>query len=175
MSELLDAMVIPGIQGGPLMHVIAAKAVGFYENLQPEFVEYSKQVISNARALANALIQRGYHVISGGTDNHLMLVDLRNRNLTGKQAQETLDRAGITVNKNAVPFDDKSPLITSGIRIGTPAVTTRGMKESEMDTIATLIDGVLASTNHEEAQKTTLDAVEELCSRFPLYEELRGA
>ncbi|MEK6755168.1 MAG: serine hydroxymethyltransferase, partial [Bacteroidota bacterium] len=120
MSELIDSMVIPGIQGGPLMHVIAAKAVGFYENLQPEFVQYSEQVIKNAQALAAALVKRDYNVISGGTDNHLMLIDLRNKDLTGKDAQEALDQAGITVNKNAVPFDDKSPLITSGICIGTP-------------------------------------------------------
>ncbi|MBE0556930.1 MAG: serine hydroxymethyltransferase, partial [Proteobacteria bacterium] len=131
MSELLDSMVIPGIQGGPLMHVIAAKAVGFGENLKPDFRSYSQQVIRNAQALAGALVQRGFQIISRGTDNHLMLVDLRSKGVTGRDAQESLDVAGITVNKNAVPFDDKSPFITSGIRIGTPAVTTRGMKEPE--------------------------------------------
>ncbi len=130
-SELLDSMVIPGIQGGPLMHIIAAKAVAFKEALEPGFKEYSKQVIKNAQALADAMVHKGYNIISGGTDNHLMLIDLRNKNVTGKDAQEALDAAGITVNKNAVPFDDKSPLITSGIRVGTPALTTRGMKEAE--------------------------------------------
>jgi glycine hydroxymethyltransferase len=172
MSELLDSMVIPGIQGGPLMHVIAAKAVGFLENLQPEFAAYSRRVIANAQALAASLVTRGYTVISGGTDNHLMLVDLRSKNLTGKQAQEALDEAGITVNKNAVPFDDKSPLITSGIRIGTPAVTTRGMKEEDMETIAGLIDRVLSRSADEGVKKTTSKEVETLCNRFPLYAEL---
>jgi glycine hydroxymethyltransferase len=132
MSELIDSTVIPGIQGGPLMHVIAAKAVAFGENLQPGYRSYAEQIIKNAQALASALVKRGYNIISGGTDNHLMLIDLRNKDVTGKEAQEVLDRAGITANKNAVPFDDKSPLITSGIRIGTPALTTRGMKEQEM-------------------------------------------
>ncbi|HXG38480.1 MAG TPA: serine hydroxymethyltransferase [Bacteroidota bacterium] len=173
MSELIDSMVIPGIQGGPLMHCIAAKAVGFYENLQPEFKTYSQQVIKNAKALAAALVARGYHVISGGTDNHLMLVDLRNKNITGKQAQEALDQAGITVNKNAVPFDDKSPLITSGIRIGTPAVTTRGMKEPEMETIASLIDRVLTNISKTEVFEQVRGDVKNLCEGFPLYAELR--
>ena len=143
MSELLDKNVIPGIQGGPLMHVIAAKAVGFAENLQPAFAEYAAQIIRNAQALAAALIARGYHIISGGTDNHLMLVDLRNKGVTGKAAQNALEQAAITLNKNSVPFDDKSPLITSGIRIGTPAITTRGMGVAEMERIAALIDEVI--------------------------------
>ncbi len=173
MSELIDSMVIPGIQGGPLMHCIAAKAVGFYENLQPEFNTYSQQVIKNAKALAAALVHRGYNVISGGTDNHLMLVDLRNKNLTGKQAQEALDVAGITLNKNAVPFDDKSPLITSGIRIGTPAVTTRGMKEPEMETIAGLIDRVLANISNTGNFLKVSEEVKHLGDGFPLYPELR--
>jgi glycine hydroxymethyltransferase len=173
MSELIDSMVIPGIQGGPLMHCIAAKAVGFHENLQPEFKTYSQQVISNAKTLAAALVARGYHVISGGTDTHLMLVDLRNKNITGKQAQEALDQAGITVNKNAVPFDDKSPLITSGIRIGTPAVTTRGMKEPEMETIASLIDRVLTNITRPEVFAQVSTEVKNLCEGFPLYAELR--
>ncbi len=173
MSELIDSMVIPGIQGGPLMHCIAAKAVGFYENLQPEFKTYSQQVIANAKTLAAALVARGYHVISGGTDNHLMLVDLRNKNITGKQAQEALDQAGITVNKNAVPFDDKSPLITSGIRIGTPAVTTRGMKEPQMETIASLIDLVLTNISQPEVFAQVSREVQHLCEGFPLYAELR--
>lgn len=171
MSELLDSMIIPGIQGGPLMHVIAAKAVGFLENLQPEFETYARQVIKNAQALANKLMALGYNVISGGTDNHLMLIDLRNKSLTGKDAQETLDRAGITTNKNAVPFDDKSPLITSGIRIGTPAITTRGMKESEMETIAGFIDEVLCNIGKESVYTAVSGKVKELCSQFPLYQE----
>lgn len=173
MSELIDAMVIPGIQGGPLMHCIAAKAVGFYENLQPDFKTYSQQVINNAKALAAALMARGYDVVSGGTDNHLMLVDLRNKNITGKQAQEALDQAGITVNKNAVPFDDKSPLVTSGIRIGTPAVTTRGMKEPEMETIASFIDRVLTDIAKTDVLEQVSRDVRNLCENFPLYTELR--
>ncbi len=173
-SELLDSMVIPGIQGGPLMHVIAAKAVGFYENLQPEFVAYSRRVIANAQALAQALMQRGYQVISGGTDNHLMLIDLRNKNVTGKDAQEALDRAGITVNKNAVPFDDKSPFITSGIRIGTAAITTRGMGESDMETIAGFIDRVISRTADSAEQERVREEVKALCLSFPLYQELNG-
>ena len=172
MSELIDSMVIPGIQGGPLMHVIAAKAVGFLENLQPEFEEYAKQVIKNAQTFANELIKKDYFVISGGTDNHLMLIDLRNKKLTGKDAQEALDRAGITVNKNTVPFDDKSPLITSGIRIGTPAVTTRGMKEKEMIIIVELIDKVLSNIGNENVYKEVMNKVNELCKNFRLYPEL---
>ncbi len=172
MSELLDSTIIPGIQGGPLMHVIAAKAVGFGENLQPGFREYSKQVIANASALASSLVKKGYNIISGGTDNHLMLVDLRNKNVTGKEAQEALDLAGITVNKNAVPFDDKSPLITSGIRVGTPAVTTRGMKESQMSEIAELIDRALAGRQNADTLKGISEEVKRLCTSFPLYPDL---
>jgi glycine hydroxymethyltransferase len=172
MSELLDSMVIPGIQGGPLMHVIAAKAVAFGENLQPGFVDYSKQVIRNAQSLAAALVKRGFNIISGGTDNHLMLVDLRNKNATGKDAQEALDLAGITVNKNGVPFDDKSPLITSGIRIGTPALTTRGMKEHEMEIVADLIDRVVSKIGNETVYSGVRKDIEQLCSSFPLYREL---
>jgi glycine hydroxymethyltransferase len=173
MSELIDSMVIPGIQGGPLMHVIAAKAVAFRENLQPSFVDYSKQVIRNAQALAAALVRLGFDIISGGTDNHLMLVDLRNKNATGKDAQEALDLAGITVNKNAVPFDDKSPLITSGIRVGTPALTTRGMKEREMETVAGLIDRVVRNIGNEAEYGRVRDDIKQLCASFPLYTELR--
>ena len=172
MSELLDSMVIPGIQGGPLMHVIAAKATGFLENLQPAFEQYARQIIRNAQALAGKLTALGYDVISGGTDNHLMLVDLRNKNCTGKDAQEALDHAGITVNKNAVPFDDKSPLITSGIRIGTPAVTTRGMKEPEMESVAALIDEVIRTMGNPKAAAEVEAGVRRLCSGFPLYHEL---
>jgi glycine hydroxymethyltransferase len=170
MSELLDSMVIPGIQGGPLMHVIAAKAVGFLENLQPEFEQYARQIIVNAQALSATLMKLGYNVISGGTDNHLMLVDLRNKNLTGKDAQEALDRSGITVNKNAVPFDDKSPLITSGIRIGTPALTTRGMKQSDMEIVGGFIDTVLSNITNTDISRQIERQVAEVCSAFPLYE-----
>jgi len=172
MSELLDSTIIPGIQGGPLMHVIAAKAVGFHENLQPEFKVYSKQVIANASALASELINRGYNIISGGTDNHLMLIDLRNKNVTGKEAQETLDKAGITVNKNAVPFDDKSPLITSGIRIGTPAITTRGMQTPQMKIVAEFIDRAIANRTNPEALTKISNEVKNLCATFPLYSDL---
>jgi glycine hydroxymethyltransferase len=174
MSELLDSMVIPGIQGGPLMHVIAGKAVAFLEALQPAFEVYAKQIISNAQALAGKLVGLGYNVISRGTDNHLMLVDLRNKALTGKAAQEALDASGITVNKNAVPFDDKSPLITSGIRIGTPALTTRGMQEKEMEYIGDLINEVLEQPDREDVRKRVEQDVRTLCARFPLYPELRA-
>ncbi|HEY5614412.1 MAG TPA: serine hydroxymethyltransferase, partial [Bacteroidota bacterium] len=173
MSELIDSMVIPGIQGGPLMHCIAAKAVGFRENLQPDFKTYSQQVIKNAQALSNELVKRGYYIISGGTDNHLMLADLRNKNVTGKQAQEALDEAGITVNKNAVPFDDKSPLITSGIRIGTPALTTRGMKEPQMEIVAGFIHKVITNITNTDVFASVNTEVKALGDGFPLYHELR--
>jgi len=166
-------MVIPGIQGGPLMHVIAAKAVGFLENLQPEFETYSRQVIRNAQALAKKLMGLGYFIISNGTDNHLMLLDLRNKNLTGKEAQEALDQAGITVNKNAVPFDDKSPLITSGIRVGTPAITTRGMKEPEMELVGVLMDEVLRNIGNVRVYQDVAQKVKTVCEKFPLYAELK--
>ena len=146
-------MVIPGVQGGPLMHVIAAKAVAFKEALEGNFKKYAEQIIKNAKALANKLTAHGFKIISGGTDNHLMLIDLRNKNMTGKAAQEMLDLVGITVNKNAVPFDDKSPLITSGIRIGTPALTTRGMKEKDMEKIADMINDVISNPADEEIKK----------------------
>lgn len=172
-SELLDSMVIPGIQGGPLMHIIAAKAIAFKEALQPEFRTYAQQIIRNAQALASHLMERGYFIISGGTDNHLMLIDLRNKNVTGKDAQEALDLAGITVNKNAVPFDDKSPLITSGIRIGTPALTTRGMKEGEMKTIAGYIDDVITNIGKNDVYESVRKKVHELCGGFPLYNDMK--
>jgi glycine hydroxymethyltransferase len=168
-SELVDSNVFPGFQGGPLMHVIAAKAVAFKEALQPEFVDYQKQVIKNAKTLAGSLIKRGYHIVSGGTDTHLMLVDLRTHSLTGKEAERALENAGITVNKNMVPFDDQSPFTTSGIRLGTPALTTRGMGESEMEMIASLIDRVLLHISDEAIQDKVRGEVRELCSRFPLY------
>jgi glycine hydroxymethyltransferase len=172
MSELIDSMVIPGIQGGPLMHVIAAKATGFLENLEPEFESYARQIIKNAQTLAQKLMSLGYYIISNGTDNHLMLIDLRNKNLTGKDAQEALDQAGITVNKNAVPYDDKSPLVTSGIRIGTPALTTRGMKEAEMSTIGELIDEVLRNIGNKKTYTEVQEKVKHICNRFPLYTQL---
>ncbi|MBK9715791.1 MAG: serine hydroxymethyltransferase [Kouleothrix sp.] len=168
MSELLDKNVIPGIQGGPLMHAIAAKAVGFGENLRPAFAEYAAQIIRNAQALAEALVARGYHIISGGTDNHLMLIDLRNKGVNGKVAQVALEAAGITLNKNSVPFDDKSPLITSGVRIGTPAVTTRGMGIAEMERIATLIDEVIAHIDDEATHRRVAEEVCSLCAGFPI-------
>jgi glycine hydroxymethyltransferase len=173
MSELIDSMVIPGIQGGPLMHVIAGKAVAFLEALRPDFETYGRQVIRNAQALAARLTSLGYDVVSGGTDNHLMLLDLRNKNLTGKDAQEALDEAGITVNKNGVPFDDKSPLITSGIRIGSAALTTRGMKEREMETVAGLLNEVLSAIGSQDTAAAVRSKVAALCAPFPLYPELR--
>ena len=173
MSELIDSMVMPGIQGGPLMHVIAAKAVSFKEALEDNFLDYAKQVIKNAQAMANKLISMDYKVISGGTDNHLMLIDLRNKNISGKAAQETLDEVGITCNKNSVPFDDKSPLVTSGIRIGTPALTTRGMKESEMEKIADMINKVISAPKDERIKKEVSEEVKNLTSGFKLYDDLK--
>lgn len=170
MSELIDSMIIPGIQGGPLMHIIAAKAVAFEEALQPSFEVYAKQVIKNAQALAETLTGFDYQIVSGGTDNHLMLLDLRNKKLTGKEAQEVLEQAGITTNKNGVPFDDQSPLITSGIRIGTPALTTRGMKEPEMKLIGSWIHEVLSDIKNDQKKKDILGRIRELCSKFPLYQ-----
>jgi len=169
-SEIVDSNVFPGFQGGPLMHVIAAKAVAFKEALQPDFIEYQRQVIKNAQALAGALQQRGYHIVSGGTDTHVMLIDLRNHGLTGKASEKALEEAGITVNKNMVPFDDQTPAITSGIRVGTPAMTTRGMKEAEMRLIAELIDKVLLNINDENIRINVKKQVKELCDRFPLYQ-----
>jgi glycine hydroxymethyltransferase len=169
MSELIDSMIIPGIQGGPLMHIIAAKAIAFAEALQPTFEGYAKQIIKNAQALAATLMSSDYQIVSGGTDNHLMLIDLRNKKLTGKEAQEALEEAGITVNKNAVPFDDQSPLITSGIRIGTPALTTRGMKENEMKIIGGWINTILSDIKNAAKKKEVKENIRELCQRFPLY------
>jgi glycine hydroxymethyltransferase len=172
MSELIDSMVIPGIQGGPLMHVIAAKAVGFKEALEGNFKKYAGQVIKNAQELAAKLTGYGFKIISGGTDNHLMLIDLRNKNMTGKQAQEMLDEVGITCNKNAVPFDDKSPLITSGIRLGTPALTTRGMNEKDMASIASMINDVISNPESTEKKNDVRQRIEDLAAEHPLYPEL---
>ncbi len=164
-AKAIDKALFPGIQGGPLMHVIAGKAVAFKEALTDDFKEYQKQIIKNAKALSEELVNRGYNLVSGGTDNHLMLVDLTNKNITGKEAEALLDRVGITVNKNAIPFDTQKPNITSGIRIGTPAMTTRGMKEDEMKEIARLIDMALSGEDEEKVGKEVL----KLTSRFPLY------
>jgi glycine hydroxymethyltransferase len=168
-AKTLNSNIFPGIQGGPLMHVIAAKAVAFKEALQPEFKAYAAQVVKNADTLANALIERGYNLVSGGTDNHLMLLDLSATELTGKLAEETLEQAGITVNKNAVPFDTRSPFVTSGIRIGTPATTTRGLKEAEMRQVAAWIDEALQNVGRPEVLARIRGEIRELCQRFPLY------
>jgi glycine hydroxymethyltransferase len=172
MSSLLDLAVFPGTQGGPLEHVIAAKAVAFGEILSADFKAYGQQVINNAQAMARAFVAKDYQIISGGTDNHLMLIDLRNKNITGKKAQETLDKAHITLNKNAVPFDDKSPFVTSGIRVGVPAVTTRSMKEEDMQTVVDLIDRVLMNIDDEAVVAAVAEDVKEFMKKFPLYPEL---
>jgi glycine hydroxymethyltransferase len=172
MSNLLDMAVFPGTQGGPLEHVIAAKAVSFGEILTDEFTAYAKQVQLNAQAMAKAFVEKDYQLISDGTDNHLMLIDLRNKNLTGKKAQETLDRAHITLNKNAVPFDDKSPFVTSGIRVGVPAITTRGMKENDMKTVVDLLDKVLMDIDNEKVLVSVREDVKSLMNNFRLYPEL---
>jgi len=169
MSELVDGTVMPGIQGGPLMHVIAAKAVAFGEALKPEFKVYAQQVINNAKALANALVEKGYSIVSGGTDNHVFLVDLTSKEITGKVAENSLHAAGITVNKNMVPFDTKSPFVTSGIRLGTAALSSRNMKENEMQIIAGMIDRVLNETENEDLAQKIVGEINELCSHFPLY------
>ncbi|HDN58716.1 MAG TPA: serine hydroxymethyltransferase [Candidatus Marinimicrobia bacterium] len=172
MSEIIDSNVMPGIQGGPLMHIIAAKAVAFGEALQPSFKAYAKQIIDNAKTLADELIKRGYKLVSGGTDTHLLLIDLSDRQISGKQAEVALEEAGITTNKNMVPFDKRSPMVTSGLRIGTPALTTRGMKESEMKQIAEWIDRVLSNHDNETIKKQVRKEVKELCEKFPLYKEI---
>lgn len=169
MSEIVDSNVMPGIQGGPLMHVIAAKAVAFGEALRPEFRTYAEQVIKNAQTLANNLIEKGYDIVSGGTDNHVFLIDLTNKNITGKAAENALHDAGITVNKNMVPFDTKSPFVTSGIRLGTAALTTKGMKESDMVRIAGFIDRVLSDVDDETIGKEVLAEIKELNKDFQLY------
>jgi len=171
-SELLDSAVMPGIQGGPLMHIIAAKAVAFGEALQPEFTVYTQQIIDNAKAMANEFLSRDYDLVSGGTDTHIILIDLTKKAITGKAAENALEKAGITVNKNMVPFDERSPFITSGIRIGTPAVTTRGMTQDDMVKIVALIDTVIEKPNDEDNIVRVKAEVNDLCSSFPLYSEL---
>ena len=169
MSQVIDSAVFPGMQGGPLEHVIAAKAVAFHEALQPEFTGYARQIMANAKRLAQRLVERGYHIISGGTDNHMMLIDLRNKDITGRDAERLLGRVHITVNKNMVPFDDKSPFVTSGIRIGTPALTTRGMKETDMDRVAELIDQTLEQRNDEQALERIATEVRSWAASLPLF------
>jgi glycine hydroxymethyltransferase len=168
-AKAIDKAVFPGLQGGPLEHVIAAKAVALREALHPSFKGYAAQVVANARTLADALMSRGYHVVSGGTDNHLMLVDLRNKGLTGKAAEHALDHAGIAVNKNTVPNETQSPFVTSGIRIGTAAVTTRGMREAEMERVAALIDTALQAIDDPATTARIRADVRDLTSAFPLY------
>ena len=168
-AKILNSRVFPGMQGGPLMHVIAAKAVALKEALSPEFAGYQRQIVKNAQAMAQQLKDEGFRLVSGGTDNHLMLVDLTAKGVTGRDAQEALDRASITVNKNGIPFDTQGPMVTSGIRIGTPALTTRGMKEAEMRLIASLIADVINNINDEQKIQAVAGKVKELCARFPLY------
>ena len=170
MSGLLDLAVFPGNQGGPLEHIIAAKAIAFGEALEDHFLHYMIQVKKNAEALSSALVNRGYKVISGGTDNHMVLIDLRNKGITGKDAEKALERADITANKNMVPFDDKSPFITSGIRLGTPAVTTRGLKEQDMETIVSFIDQVVNEPDDEEGISKIKDAINDMMSSRPLFQ-----
>ncbi len=172
MSELIDSMVMPGIQGGPLMHIIAAKAVAFGEALQPSFKDYSSQIVKNAQTLANAFLSKDYHLVSGGTDTHVILINLTNKGITGKAAEKALEKAGITVNKNMVPFDERSPFVTSGIRVGTPAITTRGMQEEQMHIICELIDMVIKNAENDEIINNTKSTVNELCKSFPLYDDL---
>ncbi|MEK6540464.1 MAG: serine hydroxymethyltransferase [Deltaproteobacteria bacterium] len=168
-AKVLDKEIFPGIQGGPLMHVIAAKAVALKEALHPSFIEYQKQIVANARVLAVELVSKGYDLVSGGTDNHLMLVDLTKKDITGKEAEEALVKAGITVNKNTIPFETRSPFVTSGIRIGTPAATTKGMKEAEMRIIAGFIDEALKNRSNEAKLSSIKAKVAELCRGFPFY------
>jgi glycine hydroxymethyltransferase len=174
-SRTIEKQIFPGIQGGPLMHVIAAKAVAFHEALQPDFAEYSGNVVRNAQVLAEALLERGFNLVSGGTDNHLLLVDLRNKGITGKVAEKALEHAGITVNKNTVPGETESPFVTSGVRIGTPALTTRGLGPTEMREIAGFIDRAVSGASDEAALAAIRQEVREVCGRFPLYQEVARA
>jgi glycine hydroxymethyltransferase len=168
-SELIDSTVMPGIQGGPLMHIIAAKAVAFGEALKPEFKTYAKNVINNAKSMADEFLKLGYHLVSGGTDTHVMLIDLSTKNITGKSAEINLGKAGITVNKNMVPFDERSPFVTSGIRVGTPAITTRGMGDSEIRQIVRWMNQIILDPDNESLQSTIKSDVNALCSSFPIY------
>jgi glycine hydroxymethyltransferase len=171
-SEVLDSMVMPGVQGGPLMHVIAGKAVAFGECLSDEFDRYTTQVIKNAKAFAQAMSDKGYNLVSGGTDNHLMLIDLRNKGVTGKQAENALDESGITCNKNAVPNDNQSPLVTSGIRLGTPAMTSRGFREDDFRYVAELIDRVITNIDNKALHAEITEEVKRYTSKFPLHQKM---
>lgn len=170
MSQLMDLALFPGTQGGPLEHVIAAKAVAFFEILQDEYTQYAQQIVKNAQALANAFLAKDYNIVSGGTDNHLLLIDLRNKGISGKKAENTLVKADITLNKNMVPYDDKSPFITSGIRVGVPAITTRGMKEEHMSQIVNWLDRVLMNPDDETVTSVVRGEINEFMSQFPMYE-----
>jgi glycine hydroxymethyltransferase len=173
-AKEIDKAIFPGIQGGPLMHVIAAKAVAFGEVLRPEFSQYSQAVIDNAQTLANALMERGFNLVSGGTDNHLMLIDLRNIGLTGKEAEHLLDEVGITINKNAIPFDPQSPFVTSGIRIGTPAVTTRGFDKEAMVEVADIMNLTLRNGNDQPSLNEAMHRIRGLCGKYPMYEGIEN-
>jgi glycine hydroxymethyltransferase len=172
MSNLLDMAVFPGTQGGPLEHIIASKAISFGEILSDEFTVYAKQIITNARAMNTALVKRGYDIVSGGTDNHLMLIDLRNKNISGKKAEQVLGKADITVNKNMVPYDDKSAFVTSGIRVGVPAITTRGLKEDHMESIVEFLDSALMNADDDHKLESIAKDVNAFMKKFPLYPEL---
>ena len=172
MSNLLDMAVFPGIQGGPLMHIIASKAIAFGEILSDDFTVYAKQMVANAQAMSKALTARGYNIISGGTDNHLMLIDLRNKNISGKKAEQVLGLADLTVNKNMVPYDDKSAFVTSGIRVGVPAVTSRGLKEEHMEKIVDFMDRAIIKADDEEGLDLIAHEVNNFMKQFPLYPEL---
>ena len=171
-SELLNSAVMPGVQGGPLMHIIAAKALAFREALDPSFKVYAQNIVDNAKTMSNELLSKDYRLISGGTDTHVILIDLTNKNVTGKSAEKALEKAGITVNKNMIPFDKRSPFITSGIRIGTPAITTRGMSSDEMALIVQLIDDIINDIDNEDKINKTRSTVSSLCKSFPIYSEL---
>ena len=170
-SELIDSSVMPGIQGGPLMHVIAGKAVAFKEALSPNYKIYCEDIVSNAQTLSNQLIELGYSIVSGGTDTHLVLIDLSDKDISGKKAELVLEQSGITTNKNMVPFDKRSPLITSGIRIGTPALTTRGMGNDEMIFIAKLIDKVISNVDDEFILNNVKEQVVDMCKQYPIYKD----
>jgi glycine hydroxymethyltransferase len=169
-AKEIDKALFPGVQGGPLMHIIAAKAVCFREAMEPSFLAYQKQILANAQALARSLTGNGFRLVSGGTDNHLMLVDVFSKGVTGKVAEASLGKAGITVNKNAIPFDQNPPMVASGIRVGTPALTTRGMRETEMERIGALIARVLAAPDDDRVISMVKTEVEQLCRQFPLYD-----
>ena len=172
MSELLDSSVMPGMQGGPLMHIISAKAIAFGEALKEDFKEYAQQIVNNAKTMAESFMELGYDLVSDGTDTHVMLIDLTNKNISGKKAEKVLENTGITVNKNMVPFDQRSPFITSGIRVGTPAITTRNMGKEEMKNIVSMIDSVIKDPDNNENTHRIKAEVINLCESYPIYKEL---